>query len=466
MKRIISLILALGIISSNLTTVFAQDAASALHNRMKLYEIWPGLFAEDINNYVAKSEQYLLAKPSASQAELDAMTKSLRESENLINKVLKANLANDDFIYDLYNSLAIADNRYSSKSRFSLMYTKNAVNALSSGQTPRSAATVLKDTPDFFNKIAKDILDKSSVDFEFLVNKIQRTFNLPRVKAVSLALSAEIQYAQSLLGGRIAALRGRIARNKVLIRKAGARADRQVTAWRREISNAQKELLDLKRIYDDPFRTLLYSVGDEGIDNIVAIAKQTNKAEISMIPGLAQRVSKAELTSKTKMGLKSLKSVLPLAIGAGLFLTLYTSQANAANTSNSELAIINAVSNRTELKREILTAVQNNPDNIGIIYTGGKEVRNMVSELFQSESENSLSAEKLLPYIEDWGDRIHTLATNEEALKAYLSDIKAITTEMEKEEFNERIQRDLVIPQDNTAVHKNIPFELMRFQPK
>ena len=271
MKRIISLILALGIISSNLTTVFAQDAASALHNRMKLYEIWPGLFAEDINKYVAKSEQYLLAKPSASQAELDAMTKSLRESENLINKVLKANLANDDFIYDLYNSLAIADNRYSSKSRFSLMYTKNAVNALSSGQTPRSAATVLKDTPDFFNKIAKDILDKSSMDFEFLVNKIQKTFNMPRVKAVSLALSAEIQYAQSLLGGRIAALRGRIARNKVLIRKAGARADRQVTAWRREISNAQKELLDLKRIYDDPFRTLLYSVGDEGIDNIVSI---------------------------------------------------------------------------------------------------------------------------------------------------------------------------------------------------
>ena len=90
----------------------------------------------------------------------------------------------------------------------------------------------------------------------------------------------------------------------------------------------------------------------------------------------------------------------------------------------------------------------------------------MVSELFQSESENSLSAEKLLPYIEDWGDRIHTLATNDEALKAYLSDIKAITTEIEKEEFNERIQRDLVIPQDNTAVHKNIPFELMRFQPK
>ena len=37
---------------------------------------------------------------------------------------------------------------------------------------------------------------------------------------------------------------------------------------------------------------------------------------------------------------------------------------------------------------------------------------------------------------------------------------------IEKEEFNERIQRDLVIPQDNTAVHKNIPFELMRFQPK
>ena len=286
MKRIISLILALGIISSNLTTVFAQDAASALHNRMKLYEIWPGLFAEDINNYVAKSEQYLLAKPSASQAELDAMTKSLRESENLINKVLKANLANDDFIYDLYNSLAIADNRYSSKSRFSLMYTKNAVNALSSGQTPRSAATVLKDTPDFFNKIAKDILDKSSMDFEFLVNKIQKTFNMPRVKAVSLALSAEIQYAQSLLGGRIAALRGRIARNKVLIRKAGARADRQVTAWRREISNAQKELLDLKRIYDDPFRTLLYSVGDEGIDNIVAIAKQTNKAEIQSVKRL------------------------------------------------------------------------------------------------------------------------------------------------------------------------------------
>lgn len=458
--------MALALISSNFATAYAQDAAAALRNKIKLYEIWPGLFAEDINSYVALSEQYLLAKPSATQTELDAMLKSLRESETLINKVLKNNLANDDFIYDLYNSLAIVDNKYSSKSRFSLMYTKDAVNALSSGQTPRSATSVLKDTPEFFNKIAKDILDKTSVDFEFLVNKIQKTFNLPRVKAVSLALSAEIQYAQSLLGGRIAALRATISGNKFLIRRAGARAEKQVSAWKRELANAQKELLNLKKIHDDPLRTLIYSVGDEGVDNIIAIAKQTNKAEISMIPGLAKRASQAELSSKARAGLKSLKSVLPLAIGAGLFLTIYTSQANAANASNSELAIINAVSNRTALKREILTAVQKNPDNIGIIYTGGKEVKNMVSELFESESENSLSAEKLLPYIEDWNDRIHTLATDDNALKEYLSGIKTIADAASKEEFNERIQRELIIPQDNTAVRQYVPFELMRFQPK
>ncbi len=468
MKRIISLVLALVFISSNFSAAFAQNADVTLPNKITLYETWPSFFAEDINKYVGLSEEYILAKPSASQSELEVITKSLRESETIINEVLKKNIHNDDFIYDLYKSLAIADGRYDSRSKFSLMYTKDAVNSISLGKTPRPASAVLRETPDFFNKVALDILENSSVNFEFLANKIQNTLNFPRGKAVSLALSTEMQYAKKLAGREISNLREVINRNKYLIRHAEDRSYKQVSIWRKEIASAQKEILELKNIYKDPIKSIAYSMGQEEAENIIALVKEANQAEINIIPGLARNASKAELANKAKTGLNSLKRLLPIAIGAALFLTLYTTQANAANKNNMELEIINTLSNRTELKREILTAVKSNPDNIGIIYgTGGKEVKNMVSELFESESINALSAEELLPYIEDWNERTHTLATDEEALNAYLAYIKNIADELAKQEFNERIQKDLLMPQDNTAIHQNnVTFEWMMLQSK
>lgn len=193
----------------------------------------------------------------------------------------------------------------------------------------------------------------------------------------------------------------------------------------------------------------------------MAIVRQTD-------PALASALSRDARAASTSVlrNMKALKSVLPLAIGAGLFMTVFAANANAA-PAQAEQDVIRAVSNRTALKREVLTAVNQNPANIGVVYAGGPQVKNMLAELFESESNNSLSAEKLLPYAEEWSARMHTLATNNQARKDYIGGLKRVyqnALNQDKVNFNRQIKRDLTLPADNTRVERQIHAELIRFK--
>ena len=91
----------------------------------------------------------------------------------------------------------------------------------------------------------------------------------------------------------------------------------------------------------------------------------------------------------------------------------------------------------------------------------------MLAELFESESNNSLSAEKLLPYAEEWSARMHTLATNNQARKDYIGGLKRVyqnALNQDKVNFNRQIKRDLTLPADNTRVERQIHAEFIRFK--
>ena len=225
---------------------------------------------------------------------------------------------------------------------------------------------------------------------------------------------------------------------------------------------AQKEILEIKKIHQNPSRVLTYALGEREFNNIVALVRQTDSAAASVLTRGASNSS----AQVARTGFKALKSVLPVAIGVGIFMTVFSANATAA-PARAERDVINAVSNRTSLKREVLNAVNQNPANIGFVYSGGPQVKNMLQELFENESDNSLSAEKLLPYIEEWTERMHVLATDNNARQAYLDDIKRINSAavtQNRQDFNERLRRDLTIPADNTRVERYIPVDLIRFK--
>ena len=91
--------------------------------------------------------------------------------------------------------------------------------------------------------------------------------------SVRKSWSAEVEYAHSISGGRISALRERIARNKYFIRKADYRARKQLEAWRSEIRAAEKEILELKKMHESASRTISYALGEEELNKVIDWSK-------------------------------------------------------------------------------------------------------------------------------------------------------------------------------------------------
>lgn len=459
MKKLLSLIMIFAVVfPSPGLYANAQNPANSFEHMIQLYEIWPESFADEINKYVSAAEHYIIHSPNADAAELTSLRANLKTKEELITKVLKNKASDADFLDSVYRVLSTSEWSRRKNHPFSLTYAKETVGALTGGKTPRSAVNVLKAQPEFFNKAAFSMLEKGEKDFALLVKSIEKDLTFSRKRAVSLALSAEVEYAHSISGGRIASLRESISRNKYFIRRAGERATKQVEAWRKEIRAAEKEILELKRMHESASRTISYALGEEELNKVIAIVRQTD-------PALASALSKKYGSPSTSAlrHMKALKSVLPLAIGAGLFLTIFSANANAA-PAQAEQDVIRAVSNRTALKREVLTAVNQNPANIGLVYAGGPQVKNMLIELFENESNNSLSAEKLLSYIEEWSGRMHTLAANDQARKDYIAGLRRAyqnALNQDKANFNRQIKRNLTLPADKTRVERQIPAELM-----
>ncbi len=462
MKKLLSLIMIFAVVFPNPGLYAnAQSHANSFETTIRVYEIWPQSFADEINKYVSAAEHYIIHSPNASAAELASLRTELKTKEELITKVLKRKAADTDFLESIYHALSAPDWVNRNNHPFSLTYTKETVAALTGGKAPLSAVNVLKAQPEFFNKAAFTMLQKGEKDFALLVKSIEKNLTINRRRAVSLALSAEVEYAHSISGGRISYLREHITHMKNLIRKADFRASRQINAWRNEIRLAEKEILELKRMHESASKTISYALGEEELNKVIAIVRETDPALAS---ALSRGTSKA--STSTLRYMKALKSVLPLAIGTGLFLTIFSANANAA-PAKAEQDVIRAVSNRTALKREILTAVNQNPANIGLVYTGGPEVKNMIVELFENKSNNSLSAEKLLPYVEEWSGRMNTLATNDQARKDYINGLRRAyqnALNQDKVNFNRQIKRDLTLPADNTRVERQIPPDLIRFK--
>lgn len=462
MKKIFSLVLIFTMIFPNAGLYAnAQRPANSFEHMIRIYEIWPESFAEEINKYVSAAEHYIIHSPNASTAELASLRADLKTKEELIIKVLKKKSSDTEFLENIYRNLIPSEWSPKKRNAFSSRYAKETVEALSHGKTPLSAVNVLKAQPEFFNQAALTMLENGEKDFALLVKSIEKNLAFSRRRAVSLALSAEVEYAHSISGGRISGLREKIARTKTLIRKADYKAGKQVEFLRREIRAAEKEILELKKMHESASRTISYALGEEELNKVIAIVRQTDPALASALSRGSGKASASALRHMT-----ALKSVLPLAIGAGLFLTVFAANANAA-PAQAEQDVIRAVSNRTALKREVLTAVNQNPANIGVVYAGGPQVKNMIAELFESESNNSLSAEKLLPYAEEWSARMHTLATNDQARKDYIGGLKRVyqnALNQDKVNFNRQIRRDLTLPADNTRVERQIPAEFIRFK--
>lgn len=462
MKKLLSLIMILAVVFPNPGLYAnAQRSANSFEHMIRVYEIWPESFADEINKYVSAAEHYIIHSPNAEAAELASLRADLKTKEELITKVLKKKSADTDFLDSVYRALSTPDWSSRRNHPFSLTYAKETVGALTGGKTPLSAVNVLKAQPEFFNKAAFTMLEKGEKDFALLVKSIEKNLTISRKRAVSLALSAEVEYAHSISGGRISGLREKIAHTKTLIRKADYKASKQVDALRREIRAAEKEILELKKMHESASRTISYALGEEELNKVIAIVRETD-------PALASALSRGsgKASSSALRHMKALKSVLPLAIGAGLFMTVFAANANAA-TAHAEQDVIRAVSNRTALKREVLTAVNQNPANIGLVYAGGPQVKNMLAELFESESNNSLSAEILLPYAEEWSAHMHTLAANGQARKDYITGLKRVyqnALHQDKVNFNRQIKRDLTLPADNTRVERQIPAEFIRFK--
>ncbi len=462
MKKLLSLIMILAVVFPNPGLYAnAQRPANSFEHMIRVYEIWPESFAEEINKYVSAAEHYIIHSPNASTAELASLRADLKTKEELIIKVLKKKSSDTEFLENIYRNLIPSEWSPKKRNAFSSRYAKETVEALSHGKTPLSAVNVLKAQPEFFNQAALTMLENGEKDFALLVKSIEKNLAFSRRRAVSLALSAEVEYAHSISGGRISGLREKIARTKTLIRKADYKAGKQVESLRREIRAAEKEILELKKMHESASRTISYALGEEELNKVIAIVRQTDPALASALSRGSGKASASALRHMT-----ALKSVLPLAIGAGLFLTVFAANANAA-PAQAEQDVIRAVSNRTALKREVLTAVNQNPANIGVVYAGGPQVKNMIAELFESESNNSLSAEKLLPYAEEWSARMHTLATNDQARKDYIGGLKRVyqnALNQDKVNFNRQIRRDLTLPADNTRVERQIPAEFIRFK--
>lgn len=462
MKKLLSLIMIFAVVfPAPGLYANAQSPANSFEHMIRVYEIWPESFADEINKYVSAAEHYIIHSPNADAAELASLRTNLKTKEELITKVLKRKASDADFLDSLYRALSTPEWASRRNHPFSLTYARETVGALTGGKTPLSAVNVLKAQPGFFNKAAFTMLEKGEKDFALLVRSIEKNLAFSRRRAVALALSAEVEYAHSISGGRIASLREHISRNKSLIRRSGDRAGIQVEAWRREIRAAEQEILKLKKMHESAGRTISYALGEEELNKVIAIVRQTDPVLASALSKDSGRVSTSALRH-----MKALKSALPLAIGAGLFLTIFSANANAA-PAQAEQDVIRAVSNRTALKREVLTAVNQNPANIGLVYSGGPQVKNMLAELFENESNNSLSAENLLPYIEEWSERMHTLATNDQVRKDYIAGLKRVyqnALNQDRLDFNRQIKRDLTLPADKTRVEKKIPSELIRFK--
>ena len=456
MKRIL-LSAVLLFISGNMFTYAAGNAALS-EGKMKAYEIWPPLFAEDIINYVSQSEDYLFLKPALDEAQSAAAEQDLRTGENLINEVLSQKIGDDDFIYDLYNALMPEkDENYDGK-KLALMYAKDAVNAISSGKRPLSAVNFLKNYPGFFNKTAIDLLEKSSSDFDSLLNKTQKVFNLSRADAAALLLAAEVQSAQGLLKENIAPLREKIAQNETLLR-LGDR-DKKTSAVKQQLSKDRAALLSLKNTGDIRFKKGIYYPLKGNEDKIAPLISALNnetrhlKAESGKLPA-GRFLSKAPVSSS-----KALKNLLPPSVGEELFLEVYSGWINSAGKDGGKTGYSSA---RPELKQQILKAVKENPDNIGIIYIGGKEIRSLIQDLFENEGEYSLSAKDLLPYIEEWNARMRALANDEELSREYFEAIETAEEISSKERLNRKIQRDLIISPNNKNLNEYVPFNFTGF---
>lgn len=462
MKKLLSLVMIFAVVfPSPGIYANAQRPANSFEHMIQIYEIWPDSFADEINKYVSAAEDYIIHSPNADAAKLASLRANLKTKEEFIIKVLRKKSSDADFLDSLYRALSTPEWASRKNHPFSLTYARETVGALTGGKTPLSAVNVLKAQPEFFNKAAFTMLEKGEKDFALLVRSIEKNLTFNKRRAVSLALSAEVEYAHSISGGRISSLRESISRNKYLIRRADFRASKQVETWRREIRVAEQEILKLKKMHESAGRTISYALGEEELNKVIAIVRQTDPALASALSKNSSRVSTSALRH-----MKALKSVLPLAIGTGLFLTIFSANANAA-PAQAEQDVIRAVSNRTALKREVLTAVNQNPANIGLVYAGGPQVKNMLAELFENESGNSLSAEKLLPYIEEWSGRMHTLATNDQARKDYIAGLRRAyqnALNQDKANFDRQIKRDLTLPADKTRVERQIPAELIRFK--
>lgn len=224
MKKLLSIIMIIALVFPNAGLLAnAQTRVPTFEESLHLYRIFPNSFAQKINEYVAAAENYIIASPAADSKELAVLRQSLKESEEHIVKVLGRTLKEEEFIYDVYRTLSYTEGPAVQRNRLSLIYTKETVSALAAGKTPMSAVNVLKAQPNFFNKAAFTMLARGEKDFASLVGNIQRQLALNRSRAVSLALSAEVEYARSITGGRIQALREQIAHNKFMIRRSGLR---------------------------------------------------------------------------------------------------------------------------------------------------------------------------------------------------------------------------------------------------
>lgn len=469
MKKLLALLLSFVFLSTNMplyaTPISAKQAAVYhFEGIIKLYESYPEYLVSEIREHAILSQKYIMDLPTADEAALKATREILNKNELHFAKVFKKKLNDNAFIYEIYGGLAKRSS-VSAERSLTLKYFQQILASLEAGQTPKSAVSVFKTMPDFYNRTALIMLERSSNDFAKVVTLIEKTFNLKRSKAISLALSVEMEYAQTAVGNRMAYLRDKISWRKMDIRKAGARSEKQILKFRSELAAAQKELLELKKVYGNPEAMLNYNLGKERTQNIIDFLSKHSLDEVAAVRAFNSAKMADSFLARIRTLSKSMKSFLPAAIGTGLFLTVFAGQASAANSADSaENEIIKAVSSRIALKREIFTAITENPDNIGLIYTGGQNVKDMVAELLENEGPNSLSAEYLISYIEDWNNRLETLLNNPKAMDQYLSSIKEINTALNKsaeEDFNNRIHKDLVMPQDNTAIHKNIPAEFL-----
>ena len=71
MKKLLSLIMILAVVfQSPGIYANAQPPVNSFEQMIRLYEIWPESFAEEINKYVSAAEHYIIHSPNAEAAEL------------------------------------------------------------------------------------------------------------------------------------------------------------------------------------------------------------------------------------------------------------------------------------------------------------------------------------------------------------------------------------------------------------